>query len=1212
MEASSKVKLTKSTNPTGFVADANGGLETVVNNYATILANRANKQNDTSTPELELRFGKEFPPRSSITINKSHFDNVIQWLLSTGFTTDGESTYLLRVNPILTARLVEIGKLGMAADDNIRLEVEGFSPIQDYCNNEDIVQLTKQAMHRAAGLTSQETATTAATSDHDAVSMTHVKSFMRFVRKTRRFRGDEASETATTMTTGTAKTSAPSAQINVHRIQKFNCKLSLALEHPLTDDDQIVHELMHEWPTFPKTYRHIHRMSYRKPGLPFRVDLSVVRQTSYDERKYNMRDSALVNKPKLYEIEVEFDNEECTRKTPDEIRRAITQAIKTISCGVQSSLYPIPYSEHFTVMEQYMHLIFGDGSRYRAGHSVSTRLFIAPGMVSLQMENIINNKDILESHISILKNYSVTDKVDGLHKMMLIARDLRIYLIDTNMQVQFTGLHTKEKRLANTLLDGEHVLFDKKSKHLNRFMAFDVYYINGVDVRAFPLYGNIPLGPIANAGPEILMEETDIRSRIFYMRKIIEMLNAESVVKSGSSASAMTIQIKHYEIATSERNIFECTRKVLDEIHTLEYETDGVIYTPLLLGVGAIKVDDTRKINKKASWSHMFKWKPLKDLTNDFLVTTMKNPHTNEDAIQTLLVKDGGTKGSLDSFEQYKTLELRVGYNPDRDGYMNPYQMVIDDDIPNRATSNGETTGDNYQPAKFYPDNPYDATAHICNVMLQNDTNGTPQMRSEDGELIEDGIIVECRYNSSNKDGWKWEIIRVRHDKTAEYLGGEKQYGNSFQTANSNWRIIHRPITERMITTGAGIPTQLNDTDNSIYYVNVQTDTKTERLGHFHNRYVKSSLIQAVTKPGQILIDFSVGKGGDLYKWKKARLSFVLGLDVHKDGITNRMFGACKRYLDDMSKIEPHFRDKTLQCLFVHADTSKSIIGGESTFDEHSENVLGCVFGEKSREFYQNIPKIGRGVIKQYGKLIERADVGSMQFALHYMFETKEKLTGFIRNVSDCIRKGGFLIGTCFDGSLIFDLLKDKKPGESHTLQEDGKKIWSVTRQYDESHVAFNNDDSCIGMAIDVFQDTIGQTMREYLVNFDYLRDIMELFGFMPLQPDDLESMSLSHSDANFERLFENMINETRRNPKLRSNYGNAHNMTKNERLISFSNRYFIFKKTKSISSANVAVASAAPSTTSESDDTTEPNDSKKRRQYTVKSKPNLKSKPKP
>lgn len=1177
-------------------------IETIIHNFKEFLMNKTTGvENDAqSNPELELRFGKELHHKN---INKSHFDSVIQWLLSTGFQSENDSMYMLRVSPILNKKFVGMADMGAAADDNIRLEIEGFVPIQEYCNHEDLEYLTNKAFNRENGISvkTPTTYTTAKNESNTNVSMDYVSSFMRFIRKKRRFSLNEksameaptASKASSSSPDGITTQPSKLMPANIHSIKKFNCKLSFALENELDKDDTIQYDLLHEWQTYLKTYRYIHRMSYRKKGLPFRIDLSVVKQTGFQEKKYNMRDSGVFERPEIYEIEVEFDNVACVHLSVDEIKRAITQAIKIISSGIQSSPYPIPYTEQFSVMDQYMRFLFGSDSRYQLGHNVSTRLFIAPGMVSLQMENVVDNDDVKESNVSILSNYSVTDKVDGLHKMMLISHDCRIYMIDTNMQVQFTGLTTNNKRLARTLLDGEHVMYDKRNKYLNRFMVFDVYYINEIDVREFPLHGDTLIGndfvkkitPTTGTKSEFayLIEEKHYRSRIFYIQLIVGLLNADDLDSNGRVG--MSIKFKNYEIATPQRTIFDCTKKVIDTIPLLDYNTDGVIYTPLLLGVGATHVNDKKKINRKTSWSHMFKWKPLQDLTNDFLVTIVKD-RNGEDYVYTRIIND---KNGIDRFQQYKTLELRVGYNPDRDGYINPYQMMIDDDIPDRSIKNSNQydgpyptnqptnpkqkiqQNDNYQPAKFYPDNPYDPLAHKCNVLIQEDANGIQQIRSEDGELIEDNVIVECRYNSLNENEWKWEVLRVRHDKTAEYRAGEKQYGNSFQTANSNWRIIHQPITEKMITTGKDIPTQINDSDASIYYVNVQKETKTERLGHFHNRYVKNTLIQTVSKPGQILIDFSVGKGGDLYKWKKARLSFVLGLDVHKNGITHRMMGACKRYIDETSKIEQHFRDKTLQCLFIHADTSKSILDGKSTFDEQSEHIIECVFGKNNRELYQNMPDLGNGVAKQYGRLVNRADIGSMQFAIHYMFESKEKLTGFIKNASDCIRKDGFLIGTCFDGNVIFNMLKDKKIGESHTLQENEHKIWSVTREYDND--SFTPDDSCLGMAIDVFHDTIGQTIREYLVNFEYLHDIMALFGFTPLLQDDLEAMDLPDSNANFELLFEKMINETRRNPKLASNYGNAANMTQNERLISFSNRYFIFKKTKNYSSANVVVA---------------------------------------
>ena len=49
------------------------------------------------------------------------------------------------------------------------------------------------------------------------------------------------------------------------------------------------------------------------------------------------------------------------------------------------------------------------------------------------------------------------------------------------------------------------------------------------------------------------------------------------------------------------------------------------------------------------------------------------------------------------------------------------------------------------------------------------------------------------------------------------------------------------------------------------------------------SKVVKRILIDAVSKPGDILIDYAVGKGGDFPKWIHSKLSFVFGLDIAKD-----------------------------------------------------------------------------------------------------------------------------------------------------------------------------------------------------------------------------------------------------------------------------------------------------------------------------------------
>ena len=82
-----------------------------------------------------------------------------------------------------------------------------------------------------------------------------------------------------------------------------------------------------------------------------------------------------------------------------------------------------------------------------------------------------------------------------------------------------------------------------------------------------------------------------------------------------------------------------------------------------------------------------------------------------------------------------------------------------------------------------------------------------------------------------------------------------------------------------------------------VYYNKGSGPSKTVALRDFHNLYVKQLLIETVSTPGSTLIDFAVGKGGDLQKWIKSKLKFVLGIDISKDNIHNKKDGACARYI---------------------------------------------------------------------------------------------------------------------------------------------------------------------------------------------------------------------------------------------------------------------------------------------------------------------------
>ena len=58
----------------------------------------------------------------------------------------------------------------------------------------------------------------------------------------------------------------------------------------------------------------------------------------------------------------------------------------------------------------------------------------------------------------------------------------------------------------------------------------------------------------------------------------------------------------------------------------------------------------------------------------------------------------------------------------------------------------------------------------------------------------------------------------------------------------------------------------------------------------------------------------------------------------------------------------------------------------------------------------------------------------------------------------------------------------------------------------------FADDETSLGYAIDVYQETINKTFREYLVNFEYLTNLMEDYGFVVLDKDELDSLKLENS----------------------------------------------------------------------------------------------------
>jgi hypothetical protein len=128
--------------------------------------------------------------------------------------------------------------------------------------------------------------------------------------------------------------------------------------------------------------------------------------------------------------------------------------------------------------------------------------------------------------------------------------------------------------------------------------------------------------------------------------------------------------------------------------------------------------------------------------------------------------------------------------------------------------------------------------------------------------------------------------------------------------------------------------------------------------------------------------------------------------------------------------------------------------------------------------------------------------------------------------------------------------------------------MFELTKGY--AQTGFPDDATSIGYPINVYQETIGKTFREYLVNFDYLVRIMEDYGFVLIQKDAAKSKGLPNGSGLFEELFKQMEMEIKQNPRVRADYRNAYQLTTDEKQISFMNRYFIFQKVRHVNAAKL------------------------------------------
>ena len=149
------------------------------------------------------------------------------------------------------------------------------------------------------------------------------------------------------------------------------------------------------------------------------------------------------------------------------------------------------------------------------------------------------------------------------------------------------------------------------------------------------------------------------------------------------------------------------------------------------------------------------------------------------------------------------------------------------------------------------------------------------------------------------------------------------------------------------------------------------------------------------------------------------------------NNISNDINKCAKRY---------YLKNSKTKALFLQYDTSKSIKGGEGCIGEHNERnklMLDILYNRQ-----RALPKELRPLVPKYKGLCKKGfDIISSQFSIHYYFKDELTLRTYIQNISENIKKGGFFIGTCYDGMKVFQMLEKTESGYLEMIDEFLKQI---------------------------------------------------------------------------------------------------------------------------------------------------------------------------
>lgn len=180
------------------------------------------------------------------------------------------------------------------------------------------------------------------------------------------------------------------------------------------------------------------------------------------------------------------------------------------------------------------------------------------------------------------------------------------------------------------------------------------------------------------------------------------------------------------------------------------------------------------------------------------------------------------------------------------------------------------------------------------------------------------------------------------------------------------------------------------------------------RIFHLRNfnNWVKSMLIGDIIRklrkdrPGKIhVLDIGAGKGGDLLKWKKAHIDYLVCADVAATSVEQ----SHERYVEMKNRhVRQRERGPCFEAEFITADCTKERLKDKYINGDMQFNIVSC------------------------------------QFSFHYCFESLPQAKTMIKNASESLKPGGYFIGTTTN---CYEIMKRLNASSDGTF---GNDVYSV------------------------------------------------------------------------------------------------------------------------------------------------------------------------